>query len=59
MKILRLTPGHQPPKNPSEQYLRDTVWLKAFAESHAPGKKAIEAANRAEREFIQSKRLPE
>lgn len=54
MKRLRLTLGHHPPANPSLKHRCDTVWLLAFAESKAPGKKGIEAADRAEREFLAS-----
>lgn len=52
MKPLRLTPAHMPPKVRSVQYLRDHAWLRGFAASKAPGKHAIAAADRAEREYI-------
>jgi hypothetical protein len=56
MKRLRLTAGHHPPANPSFQHQCNTVWLAAFAESKAQGPAAIKAADRAEREFRETRK---
>lgn len=45
--------SYYPPKNPSAQYLRNVVWLKAFLACGWSGPRAIEAADRAEAEYLQ------
>lgn len=45
--------SYYPPKNPSPEYLRSKVWLKAFAACGWTGKRAVAAADKAEAEYLQ------